>query len=199
MSKQEFLEQLKKGLSGLPENDIEEQLNFYSEMIDDRIEEGPSEEDAVSEIGNINEIIQAVLADIPLSKLVKEKIKPKRKLRLWEIILLVLGMPVWLPVLIACFSVAFSLYIVLWSLIISLWAVETSLFACAVGGFVSAVIFILNSNALTGFAIIGVSMVCVGVAIFFLYGCKISTKGCILLTKKIILGIKNLFINKEEA
>lgn len=199
MSKQEFLEQLKKGLSGLPQADIEEQLNFYSEMIDDRIEEGFSEEDAVSEIGNINEIIQAVLADIPLSKLVKEKIKPKRKLRVWEIILLVLGMPLWLPVLIACFAVAFSLYIVLWSFIISLWAVETSLFASALGGFVSGVIFILNSNALTGFAIIGAGLVCVGIAIFFFFGCKFATKGCISLTKKIILAIKNLFINKEEA
>ena len=199
MSKQEFLEQLKKGLSGLPQADIEEQLNFYGEMIDGRIEEGFSEEDAISEIGNISEIIQAVLADIPLSKLVKEKITPKRKLRAWEITLIILGIPFWFPILSACFAVVFSLYIVLWSLIISLWAIEVSIFACAFGGFVSGVIFILYSNALTGCAFIGISLVCVGVSIFFLYGCKFATKGCIFLTKKIILGSKNLFINKEEA
>ncbi len=51
MSKQEFLAQLKDGLSGLPQSDIEERVAFYEEMIDDRIEEGLSEEQAVSEIG----------------------------------------------------------------------------------------------------------------------------------------------------
>ena len=39
MTKQEFLAELRRGLSGLPQNDIEERLNFYSEMIDDRMEE----------------------------------------------------------------------------------------------------------------------------------------------------------------
>ncbi len=43
MNKQAFLTQLRKGLSGLPQEDIEERLAFYSEMIDDRIEEGLSE------------------------------------------------------------------------------------------------------------------------------------------------------------
>ena len=42
MTKNEFLEQLRRGLSGLPMEDIDERLNFYSEMIDDRIEEGLS-------------------------------------------------------------------------------------------------------------------------------------------------------------
>ena len=76
MSKQEFLVQLRKGLSGLPQDDIEERLTFYSEMIDDRMEEGLSEEDAVYEIGDIDELISQIVADIPLTKLVKEKISP---------------------------------------------------------------------------------------------------------------------------
>ena len=46
MSKQEFLDQLRARLSGLPRQDVIERLNFYSEMIDDRMEEGLSEEDA---------------------------------------------------------------------------------------------------------------------------------------------------------
>lgn len=34
MSKKEFLNQLRNGLFGLPKDDIEEHINFYSEMID---------------------------------------------------------------------------------------------------------------------------------------------------------------------
>ena len=47
MNKQEFLARLQKGLSGLPGEEIEEHLAFYSEMIDDRMEDGIPEETAV--------------------------------------------------------------------------------------------------------------------------------------------------------
>ena len=43
MNKQEFIALLRKGLSGLPQKELEERLTFYSEMIDDRIEEGLTE------------------------------------------------------------------------------------------------------------------------------------------------------------
>ena len=118
MSKQAFLAKLRKGLSGLPQDDIEERLTFYSEMIDDRMEEGLSEEDAVSEIGSVDTIISQIVADTPLSKLIKEK-TPKRRLGVWEIVLLVLGSPIWISLLIAAFAVILSLYISLWALIIS--------------------------------------------------------------------------------
>ena len=44
MDKQAFLNRLREGLNGLPQDDIAERLNFYSEMIDDRVENGMSEE-----------------------------------------------------------------------------------------------------------------------------------------------------------
>ena len=56
MNKQEFLSLLKQKLSKLPKQEIKERITFYSEMIDDRVEEGLSEEEAVLEIGNIDEI-----------------------------------------------------------------------------------------------------------------------------------------------
>ena len=104
MSKQEFLVQLRKGLSGFPQEDIEERLTFYSEMIDDQMEEGIMEEDAVSRIGSVDTIISQIKADIPLAKLVREKITPKKHLKAWEIVLLVLGSPIWLSLLIAAFD-----------------------------------------------------------------------------------------------
>lgn len=51
MTKEEFLTKLSNGLSGYPAKDREEYLLFYGEMIDDRMEEGLTEEDAVGEIG----------------------------------------------------------------------------------------------------------------------------------------------------
>lgn len=42
MNKNEFLSALKARLSALPPNELEERLEFYSEMLEDRIEEGLS-------------------------------------------------------------------------------------------------------------------------------------------------------------
>ena len=90
MSKQEFLEQLRKGLSGLPQEDIEERVSFFNEMIEDRMDEGLTEEEAVMAAGPVEEIIEQTVADIPFAKIAKERIKPKRQLKTWEIVLLIL-------------------------------------------------------------------------------------------------------------
>ena len=74
MTKKEFLESLLKGLSGLPKEDTQERLTFYNEIIEDRIEDGLSEEDAVAEMGPIPEIVKQIVADTPLSKIAKERI-----------------------------------------------------------------------------------------------------------------------------
>ena len=199
MNKQEFLAQLRKGLSGLPQDDIEERLTFYSEMIEDRIEEGLSEEEAVSAVGPVDEIVAQVVADIPLTKIAKEKIKPKRRLKAWEIVLLALGSPIWLSLGIAAAAVILSLYVSLWSVIISLWAVFGSLIGCSFGSMVAGLILTCSGNVLTGIAMISAGIVCAGLSIFMFYGCKAATKEILTLTKKIAVWVKNCFIKKEQA
>ena len=199
MNKQEFLVQLRKGLSGLPQEDIEERLTFYSEMIDDRMEEGISEEKAISAVGTVDEIVTQVVAETPLAKIAKKRIKSKRRLRAGEIVLLVLGSPIWLSLLIAAFAIILSIYASLWSVVISLWAVFGSLIGCAFGGVVAGVVFACSGNALSGIAMLAAGIVCAGLSIFMFYGCKVATKGCLILTKKIAVWIKNCFITKEVA
>lgn len=199
MNKQEFLTQLRKGLSGLPQDDIEERLAFYSEMIDDRMEDGLSEEDAVSEIGNVDEIISQIITDIPLAKLVKEKIKPKRTLSAWEIVLLTLGCPIWLSLLLATVAVIFSVYIVLWSAVVCLWSIEAALLASSLVGILSVTVFVFKGNGPAELAMLGIGIACAGLSIFLFFGCKSVTKGILLLTKKIALGIKSLFVGKENV
>lgn len=199
MNKQEFLTQLRKGLSGLPQNDIDERIVFYSEMIDDRIEEGLSEEEAVAQVGSVDEIVAQIIAETPFTKIAKERIKPKRQLKTWEIVLLALGSPIWFSLAIAAISVVFSLYVSLWSVVISFWAVFVSLAACSVGGLVASAILAIFGKGLAGVAMFSAGLICGGLSIFTFFGCKAATKGVIILTEKIAVGIKNCFIKKEEV
>ncbi len=197
MTKQEFLAELRKKLVGIPREDIEERVSFYGEMIDDRMEEGLSEEQAVAALGEVADITAQIMAEIPLTRLVKERVKPNRNLRAWEVVLLVLGSPIWLSLLIAFFAVVLSAYIVVWSVIISLWAMEFSFLGCAVGGAVSAAVFTAQGNIISGIAMLGAGIACAGLAIFGWYGCKYATKAILKLTEKIFIWIKSCFIKKE--
>ncbi len=197
MDKREFLAELRKKLNGIPQDDIEERISFYGEMIDDRMEEGLTEEQAIAELGRIEDIVMQIMSEIPLTKLVKEKVKPERSLRAWEIVLLVLGSPIWLSLFIALFAIVVSLYAVIWSVIISLWAAEISIAACSAGGAFAAIVFITQGNLTAGILMLGAGILCAGLAIFAFFGCKYATIGILKLTKQIFLWIKSCFMKKE--
>ena len=199
MNKQDFIDQLREKLSGFPVRDVGERLEFYSEMIDDRIEEGLSEFEAIAAIGTVDEIASQIVAESPLAKIVKEKIKPKRSLRTWEILLLALGSPIWLSLLIAAFAVLLSLYAVLWSLIITAWAIFGALAGTAIGAMVGGMVIIIFTNTWSGLALLAVSLVCAGLSIFAFFGCLAATRGSVLLTKRIAIGIKRSFTRKEKV
>lgn len=199
MNKQEFLVQLHSGLSGLPQDDVEERLTFYGEAIEDRIEEGLSEEEAVAAVGSVQEITAQVIAEIPLTKIARKRMQLKRQLKAWEIVLLALGSPIWLSLGIAAVAVVFSLYISLWSVVVALWAAFGALVGCSLGGVAAGGVFAFNGNTPSGIAMLAAGFVCAGLSVYVFYGCREATKGILLLTKKLAAWIKNCFIKKEEA
>ena len=199
MNKREFLAGLRKGLAGLPQEDMEERLTFYAEMLDDRMEEGLSEEEAVEAVGPIDEIVRQAVADTPLTKIAKERIRPKRRLKAWEIVLLVLGSPIWLPLAIAGAAIILALYMTIWAVLDAFWVIFGALAGCTVGSVFLCVFFALGGNTMSGLAALAAGFVCAGLAIFLFFGCKKMTGGICLLTRDMTLGIKNCFIRKEET
>ena len=198
MNKQTFLDELRASLAGLPQKDVDERIAFYGEMIDDRTEEGLGEEEAVQAIGSVDEIASQIVADMPLTKIAKEKIRPRRKLQPWEIILIILGSPLWVSLLIAAASVIVSLYVSMWSVVVSLWAAFGSLAACGAGLLMSGPEMILDGYISNGLAVTGVGLASAGLAIFTFFGCDAATKFTVKLPKKIILWIKKCFVGKEK-
>lgn len=197
MNKQEFLAQLREGLSGLLQEDMEERLMFYSGLLDDQMEEGLSEEEAVAAAGPVEEIVRQTISDTPLTKIVKERIRPKRRLHAGELVLLVLGAPIWLPLGFAAIAVFFALYVVLWSALVSLWAGFVSLGAGAVGGVLAGIGLIAGRGA-ARLTLLAAGLVCTGLAIFLFFGCKAATTGIVALTRRIAVWTKNRFLRRED-
>ena len=199
MCKEEFLLKLRERLACLPKEDIEERLTFYSEIIDDRIEEGFSEEEAVLAAGSIEEIVKQTVADTPVSKLAKEKIKAGKSLKAWEIVLIAVGSPVWLSLGIAAVAVIFSLCASVFAVTVSLWSVLASFVACAAAGIFAGALFIVMGSVASGVFMIAGGLFCAGASIFAFFGCKAVTVCMIRLAKKIMPVIKNCFVGRERA
>ena len=198
MNKQEFLDSLQNGMAGLPLDEINERINFYAEMIDDRIEDGMTEEAAVEAVGDVKEIVAQILQEIPLAKLVKERVKTSHRLKAWDIVLIVLGAPLWLPLLVAAGAIVLSIYISIWAVIISLWAAVGSVAGAGFGGILAGIFFLVQGLVAQGWAMIGAGIGCLGLFILFLMGCKELTKGLVWMTKKIALALKHRCIRKEK-
>lgn len=201
MTKQEFLASLREGLRGLPPADIEERIAFYDEMIDDRMEEGLTEEEALAELGSVESVIAQITAETPLVKLVKEKVRSERKRsgKGLTTVLLVLGAPIWVSLLIAAFAVALSLAAAAWSVVISLYAAALSL---AVGGvaFVAfSVVYILRGNIPGAAFAVGAGLAAVGLGLLLFPVCNALAKGLVKEMKKLVLGFKSLLMGKKGA
>lgn len=198
MNKEEFLNELKNGLSGLPENDVEERVSFYGEMIDDRVEEGMSEEEAVAGIGPVSELAAQHIPEAPSVNAVGEKITA-HSWQVWEIVLLVLGFPLWFSLLVAAAAVVLSMYLVVWALLITLWSVWASMTACVLSGLVVVTVCFAQGEIASGILMLGVSFFLAGVSILGFFGCTAASKGVIRLTKNLAVWMKKRFIRKENA
>ena len=81
MTKLNFLLTLHEKLAGYPKEDVEERLSFYSEMIEDRMEEGLTEEEAVAAVGSVEDIAAQIASELSPEKKEQRSKKPKRKLK----------------------------------------------------------------------------------------------------------------------
>lgn len=180
MNKTDFFWKLSGRLSGLPAEEIEKRLEFFEEMINDYMEDGMTEEEAIAKLGNPEEIANQIIADIPLGTLVKEKIKRHKRMSVGQIVLLAVGSPIWASLLISVLCVVFSI-------LASLWAAFVSFAACGFAGVIMSVVFMLLGNIPSGIVILGGGLAFIGLAILFFFLCNLATKGTIRLIKKALL------------
>ena len=114
-----------------------------------------------------------------------------------KILLLLLGAPLWLPLLIVLIAVAFSVIISLWAGVASLWAGFTAAIISAPASMVIGVLNIISGSALYGSVIIAMG-IGFGIVAFVLFHISLhTTKWMCALTKKTwkaVTSIRNIII-----
>ena len=105
-------------------------LNFFEEIIDDRIDEGLSEEEAVSQLGDIDIIVDQILDEHNIEKKQTKlvwRFVPRKIPTELGFIITVLLLPVWITI----FALGASLFIVILSIIFS---IVLTIIAIFIGG-----------------------------------------------------------------
>ena len=137
-----------------------------------------------------------ILEDIPISKIEKEKMKPKRRLKAWEIVLLIIGSPVWIPVTAALIIVALVIYLCFWIVILCLYISDFAVFFSGFGSIIGA--FAQENGFNTGLFLAGCGVTLIGIAILLFFGFTKISQGMLFVSKKIGLGIKRLFVGGKQ-
>lgn len=197
MNKAQFLNEIRRGLSQLPAGEIEKQLGYYSELIDDMMEDGMTEYEAVSRLGSVQEIYENILRDMPLPLLVKTRAKPKGGWTSLSIILIILGFPVWFTLAVGALIAIGSVYVVIWALVFAAFAVVLAIVLCAV---VFGVLFVrlLFSSVAAAVLALGCAFVFAGIGIAAALVALACAKLIVKATAAIGRWIKSLFIRKES-
>ena len=197
MTKTEFLAALRSALGKLPEQEIRASLDFYAEAIDDRVEDGASENEAVAALGDVNAIAAQIVAEMPI--IPKAVAKMKTKSRTANIVLAIVLSPIWVPLALAFLLCVAAIYLSIWIVIAALWACVAVLLLCGPIGIAGLAYCLATNYPLTGLWLLGCGIAGSGLGLFALLGMKAVSRGLVQLTGMFASSVKSLFVKRGGA
>lgn len=184
MIKEEFIRELDLSLKNELIQNRETYLSYYSEIIEDYLEDGYTEEEAVNKLDEIPSIVKTIQQEIGNTE---NKTINKNPI---IIFLLIIGAPLWGSILLSVLLLLFSSLIILWCAPFSLGMLS---FAGLLTGAVSLMGLTFNTGIYYIVTQLGVGIFALGLGLFLLLGTVYITKYVGSLSKKIIDVLSNVF------
>ena len=167
MNKKQFLEALGASLKDVKKEEREETLAYYEEIIADRCDGGMSEEEAVSSLGSIDDIVRHVLEDAHFEK----EEATNERVTAWDAV----------KALIVGFCIVCA----------NLWAWELDLMMWVSG--ISVVVFGLPNVATSSAMYVGCGIIMCALALALCVPCVKFTKWSFSQIKGYFFNIKSFF------
>jgi len=201
MNKEQFLAALRHRLCYLPAEEVERSLTFYAESIDDRVEDGSSEWEAVAALGDVESIARAIETGLPLATVVRERVKKEKNKTsgdskwLW-VLLIVLGCPVWLSILVSLAAAVLAVYVSLWVAVICVFIAPVVLFVVGLALLLYAIVKGLSVVLGAVLLLVGAAAVLAGLALLLFVPMCLLAKGFGKLTVRFGRWIKGLILGR---
>lgn len=207
MNRQQFIDALTSRLAYLPLAETEKFIDFYIEAIDDRIEDGMSEEEAVAAIGDVESVAQAIEAEIPLSTIVKQRVKSSRERAraesagghsAWWIVLAVIGSPIWLTLACVLGALVITVFAVAIALVAAVFAVLVSFAVTAAAMLAYSVTRLFTAGLSAALMCLGLALLLAGAGAALLWPCVMLARLMVKLPPRFWRWIKGLFIGRRN-
>lgn len=199
MNKRSFLDDLTNRLAHLPDQEVGKIIGYYEESINDRIEDGMTEEVSIQSLGNLDEIVSNIENEMPISSMVKDKVLKeveKSNSKGVLVALAILGSPLWLPLLLAAICLVISLLLTGWAVYASGIVAYLSLAIIAVVGVGFGFIRIFTISMMTGLAYMGVGIISAGIMMLLFYPCIWLTRQWLKLNALPLKKIRQRLVRK---
>ena len=154
MYKQDFLKEIKYKLKDFNHDETNKLIEYYDELINDYMDEGLKEEEAVLKLGNVDKIINDIKADLVIER---SKNKNTNSLKNFIIILSICTSPVLIPLGITFFVLFFVLIITLFVLFISFAGTSIALFLSSI--YTTIVMVVSGTDVASILIAIGVQLI----------------------------------------
>lgn len=196
MNKQEYLARLRAALACLPEGEIEESVGFYAEMIDDRVADGMTEEEAVAQLDDPKAAARAIIADLPVVPRTVVRTKQRNRALYWTLV--ILGSPLWLTLLLAAGMLVLAGLLTIWCLILGLWLLAAGLLAGGPLGIGVCLWALAVGQPAYGVFELGSGLLCFGLGLFCLHGAVAASKTLMQVSRQWIAKAKAPFVKVKE-
>lgn len=180
MTTKEFLRILNREIEVLPALEAQRAITYYRELIEDRIEEGMSEREAVASMEDISVIAQQILSQHEEGLNNKREASrshkhPEELSDGWRKAILICTSPLWGSILLTLIVFVFSIYLFIWCIIISLYAIVVTFGVLGIAGAVACV-FDFTSHTSLAIVELGISLFSVGIFILSFHGIRNAQK-----------------------
>lgn len=200
MNKEDFLLELRKRLGHISKKEKEKCIKYYDEIISDRVEDNMTEEQAVEALGDIDKIVENITKDLPLSSLVICKIGNtiNKQKDLTTLLLIILGFPLWFPLLVSFLSVILAIYISIIAVVIAFYAIAVGFSLGGIFSLIVGLLFLFKEPFYYTLCTLGISFTLIGLGFILFKPFTYLAKLILSSLKFLIRKIKLIFIRKKE-
>lgn len=189
MNKQDYLNDLRKKLKGIPKEDLEDAIRYYDELMSDM--DVSDSEDVSARLGSPKDVARSIIDETTVKY--AEEVQNSHKIKnsgkvIWLTILGILSTPVSIPLAIALFAVSFVIFITLFAMYIAFFAAAIAL---CLGGLVTAGLAFIIPGVANKLAWCGLGVISAGLGLLLGYG-------LICLIKVVVKGIGRRKSQKKE-
>lgn len=195
MNKEQYLECLRSNLRNIPEEEMNNIMEYYREYFEDAGVE--KEQVVIAELGRPELLASKISADYVIKDIennesIKNVTQVKRGLsNMWVILLAIFASPIWLPLGIAVAAVVFSIVIAVFAVVFAFMVAAVAVIGSGLFAIIAGII-VLFMHMPTGLATLGGGCIAIGCGSL----CLLITLWTGIIFKKLILAIGKIRIGK---